>query len=175
MIEQWKDIPGYEGLYQVSNMGQVKSLNYNHTGKERILKTRLNKDGYVRLNLSNIKRKTENVHQLVAKAFLGWDKNEYPLIRHLNHNKTDNRLENLSVGTVYENNTDYRIEPGINWRGGRYNKWVAQIGINGKRLHLGHFTNKEDALDMYQKALANTHLYNGDTKTFRKLIDQLHV
>jgi len=173
MIEEWKDIPGYEGLYQVSNMGNVKSLNYNHTGKERILKTRLDKDGYIRLNLFNVKRKTEKVHQLVALTFLAWDKSKYPLIRHLNHDKTDNRLENLCVGTIYENNTDYRIDPGVNWRGAPYNKWVAQICICGKKLHLGHFVNKQDGLDMYQKALANTHLYDGDAKAFRFVLSQL--
>ena len=56
--ETWKDIPQYEELYQVSNLGNIKSLNYNNTGKEQILKPRKNKDGYLMVHLyKNGKRK----------------------------------------------------------------------------------------------------------------------
>ena len=47
MEEIWKDIVGYENIYQISNLGRVKSLNYNHTGREKILKPSVNKDGYI--------------------------------------------------------------------------------------------------------------------------------
>ena len=46
-MERWKDIQGYEGLYQVSSEGRVKSLNYNHTGKENFLKLNKDRDGYL--------------------------------------------------------------------------------------------------------------------------------
>ena len=52
--EIWKDIPNYEGMYQVSNLGRVKSLNYNHTGKEGVLKPQSNKDGYYQVLLGKV-------------------------------------------------------------------------------------------------------------------------
>lgn len=167
MEEIWKDIPDYEGLYQVSNLGQVKSLNYNHTGKERILKTGLDKDGYVRLNLFNIKTKTERVHQLVAIAFLGHIPNGYEtVVNHIDNNPLNNNIDNLELVSTRYNSSCHKTDVGVHWDKSR-NKWKTQIQINGKVICLGRFTNKQDGLDMYQKALANIHLYNGDTKAFR--------
>ena len=71
MKEIFKDIPNYEGLYQVSNLGNVKSLNYRRTKKERVLKTVVNGVGYLNVYLSkNGKIKTFTVHKLVCMAFL---------------------------------------------------------------------------------------------------------
>jgi hypothetical protein len=101
--EIWKDVLGYEGLYQVSNLGQVKSLNYNRTGIERILKARLSKDGYYEVMLcKNGKGKSFRVHRLVVMSFIG----EIPkgsVVNHLNEIRTDNRLENLEICTNKEN------------------------------------------------------------------------
>lgn len=101
--EIWKDAVGYEGLYQVSNLGRVKSLNFNHTGNERIMKPTLKKTGYYSVKLwKNGKSKHINVHRLVAEAFLG----SIPkglVVNHLNEIKTDNRLENLEICTIKEN------------------------------------------------------------------------
>lgn len=101
--EIWKDVVGYEGLYLVSNLGNVKSLNYNRTGKEGILKPILDKDGYYCVNLSkNAKSKHIKVHRLVVEAFIG----EIPtglVVNHINEIKTDNRLENLEICTIREN------------------------------------------------------------------------
>ena len=68
MEEIWKDIEGYEGKYQVSNMGNVRSLNYNNTGKPRNLKQKINRYGYNEVKLSKF-NKTKNflVSTLVAK------------------------------------------------------------------------------------------------------------
>jgi len=99
--EIWKDIPNYEGMYQVSNLGRVKSLNYNHTGKEGVLKPQSNKDGYYQVLLwEGGRRKTNKIHRLVMLAFLG----ESDLhVNHINGIKTDNRLENLEYCTRSEN------------------------------------------------------------------------
>lgn len=101
--EVWKDILGYEGLYQVSNWGRVKSLNYNRTGNERILKPGLGNRGYYFVNLcKNGKQKSVHIHRLVAEAFLC----KIPkglVVNHLNQNKQDNRLENLEIVTQKEN------------------------------------------------------------------------
>lgn len=93
--EIWKDIEGYEGLYQVSNFGRVKSLNYNHTGKEKLLKQKNDIYGYTMCSLwKNRKRIYKKTHRLVAQAFLP-NPNNFPQVNHKNEIKTDNRVENL--------------------------------------------------------------------------------
>lgn len=102
MKEIWKDIKGYEGLYQISNMGQVKSLNYRHTGREKILKPS-NQKGYLFVSLcKNGHKKNYLAHRLEYEAFYG----EIPKgmqVNHINEIKTDNRLENLNLMTPKEN------------------------------------------------------------------------
>lgn len=100
MQEIYKDIVGYEGLYQVSNLGNVKSFKY---GKQRILKPGVNKCGYLNLNLwINSFSKNFKIHRLVAKAFIeNIDNKEY--VNHINGIKTDNRVENLEWCTASEN------------------------------------------------------------------------
>ena len=91
----WRDIPGYEGLYQVSNDGKVRSLNYNHTGKKQILKQYTNKEGYKRIALSkNNKLKWYLVHRLVALAFIP-NPNNWPQVNHKDENKANNYVNNL--------------------------------------------------------------------------------
>ena len=86
--EIWKDIPNYEGIYQVSNLGRIKSLLFN---KEKILKTRIHPNGY---ELINLKGKTYRVHHLVAITFLD-NPNNYKEINHKNEIKNDNCVSNL--------------------------------------------------------------------------------
>lgn len=95
-IEEWRDIPGYEGLYQISSSGKVKSLPKYHSKKDRILKGNIDKDGYikVRLCLNPRTRKAYFVHRLVAIAFISNEK-KFPEIDHINTIKSDNRVENL--------------------------------------------------------------------------------
>ena len=70
-MEIWKDVIGYEGIYQVSNFGNVRSLNWRNTGKIKNLSIRINNDGYCLVNLSvDSKCKSKTVHRLVATAFL---------------------------------------------------------------------------------------------------------
>lgn len=90
MQEIWKDIQGYEGYYQVSNLGRVKSLRSN-----TILKINDIKGGYSQVGLSiNGKQKTKRIHRLVATAFLD---NEFNLtqINHKDKNRHNNRVDNL--------------------------------------------------------------------------------
>ena len=94
MEEIWKDVVGYEGLYMVSNMGRIKSLNYNKTGKEKLLKGHIKRNGYIQYVLSNGKSKSILAHRLVAKAFIP-NPNNLPEVNHINECKTDNRVENL--------------------------------------------------------------------------------
>ena len=119
MKEMWKDIKDYEGLYQVSNLGRVKSLerlaksnnNNYRIVKEKLLKQSEDKDGYKRVSLNkNNKSKLCTIHRLVAEAFIP-NPNNYPCINHKDENKQNNNLENLEWCTVkYNNNYGTRIE-----------------------------------------------------------------
>ena len=94
--EIWKDIEGYEGRYQISNRGNVKSLNYNHNGKEKILKPIINnKHGYAYVGL-HLEGKTKNyyIHRLVAIAFIP-NPDNLPEVNHRDENKENNTVENL--------------------------------------------------------------------------------
>lgn len=91
-MEIWKDIEGYDGLYQVSNMGRVKSLKF---GKEKILKSAKNNMGYLLIVLCKEgKPKTFMVHRLVAQAFIPNPDNLLE-INHIDEDKTNNRVENI--------------------------------------------------------------------------------
>lgn len=112
-VEVWKDIKGYEGLYQVSNMGRVKSLERTFIDKigrkqhikERILKPTPNHNGYLQviLCISNGKKKTFRVHRLVCETFHENPKNK-PCVNHIDENKENNVASNLEWCTIAENN-----------------------------------------------------------------------
>lgn len=98
MEEVWKDIEGYEGYYQVSNLGRVKGIKIiNQYKKERLLSQYLNNKGrgYYKVWLyKDKKRKMHYVHRLVAKAFLP-NPNNYPDINHKDENSRNNQVDNL--------------------------------------------------------------------------------
>lgn len=98
MEEIWKDIEGYEGLYQVSNFGRVKRVT---TG--RILKSGKDKDGYLKVILckNNIKS-TKTIHRLVAQAFIPNPENKLE-VNHIDEDKANNNVNNLEWSTRKEN------------------------------------------------------------------------
>ena len=102
-MEIWKTIKDYEN-YQVSNLGRVKSLNYNGTGKEQVLKPQLDKKtGYLHVNLyKNGKMKTFLIHRLVVQAFLDNPKNKF-CVNHIDCNPLNNCVDNLEWCTYSEN------------------------------------------------------------------------
>lgn len=111
MTEVWKDIKGYEGLYQVSNLGRVKSLDRVITYKdgrkclfrERILKLQTDRYGYCQIQLcKDGEIKNHRIHVLVAKHFIGERPESYQ-VNHIDENKTNNAVFNLEYLTPKEN------------------------------------------------------------------------
>lgn len=95
MQEVWRDIKGYEGLYQVSNLGQVKRLGNDRQMREKTLKERKGKSGYLQVLLcKNGKYKAKYVHRLVALAFIP-NPNNHKEINHIDENKANNNFKNL--------------------------------------------------------------------------------
>lgn len=166
--EIWKDIPNYEGLYQVSNLGNVKSLdrvifsnkrNCNIYLKGIEIKRNISSSGYLMCGLcKNGNQKSFLVHQLIAIAFLGHNPNIYTtVVDHKDNDKLNNNIDNLQLITNRENTSkDKKIGTskyiGVHWHT-RRNKWRATIQINKKDIELGFFNTEEDASHAYQKAL----------------------
>ena len=107
-IEIWKPVVGYEGLYECSNMGNVRSLNYRRANTVKNLSLSLSKYGYFQVNLyKNCKGKVLAVHRLVAEAFIPNPDNK-PEIDHINTNKTDNTVWLNEDGSVNYDKTNLR-------------------------------------------------------------------
>jgi hypothetical protein len=168
-IEQeiWKDIPGYEGYYQVSSLGRVKSLDrfvdmgagIQKPVKERVMTLLINKYGYYQVSLrKNNLSKTFRVHSLVAITFLdhircGYEK----VINHKNFNRLDNRVDNLEVTNQRENANRKHLKSsskftGVSWSN-RQMRWRSVIRVNGNLISLGSFDDEKEASDYYQAAL----------------------
>jgi hypothetical protein len=154
--EIWADIPGYQGVYQASNLGRIKRL-----AQEYVLSPITAPCGYDVVNLS-IKgaRKTQYVHKLIYQAF----NPEYvtdrlsAVLDHINSNKGDNRLDNLRSVTQRENcsKLSERTNKTSKYIGVHLNKsgkWIGQIKIDGDLLYLGSYNTEEEAAEAYKKAL----------------------
>lgn len=95
MVEVFLDIKGYEGLYQVSNYGRVRSLNYKRTGEVRVLKAAKDKAGYLQIGLcKNGKQNWRKVHRFVAEAFIP-NPDNLPEVNHIDEDKSNNCVWNL--------------------------------------------------------------------------------
>lgn len=167
--EIWKDVPNYEGFYQVSDWGRVKSLDrmvIDSRGGKRLYKSKIigtEHKGYMVVGLSNnCISKTLKVSQLVAMAFLGHKPDGHRLvIDHINGNKLDDRLSNLRIVTQRENvSTCFRFDKklfkskytGVTFENNKYYK--SRIHYKGIRVNLGSFGKDIDASNAYQKALS---------------------
>lgn len=162
MKEIFKDVIGFEGLYMVSNLGNVKSM-YKSTrviNKEiRYLKKKLH-NGYEVVNLyKNKKQSTISVHRLVAEAFLPNTKNK-KCVNHKDFNKSNNNLDNLEWATHRENLRHKNAVGNFTSKyfgvcyDKRMEKWYAGITSNRKQKHIGFFNSEYDAHLAYEKELS---------------------
>jgi len=146
-VEQWKDIPRFEGKYYVSNLGRLKN-------SKKILKPQKSGD-YLKIELyKNNEYERWAVHRLVMLAFEG---DSDLVVDHINNTTNDNRKANLRYLTHRDNISRGMLNKtskytGVHWDLDK-SKWRAHLRIKGKGFSLGCFDNEEDAFESYSKAL----------------------
>lgn len=182
LIEEWRDVVGFEGLYQVSNLGRVKGLdrlvdtNINNVDKRiskgKLLKPQFNNKGYKRVNLcKNGTFKSVFVHRLVAEAFIP-NPNNYPVVNHKDENKQNNCVENLEWCTQKYN---------MNWNGVmkkvglKLRKTEEEKKYNRKKYEEAHKEEKRRYMQEYHRK----HYIPTGTRTKKKVsqytIEGIHI
>lgn len=169
-MEIWKDIKNYDGLYQISNLGNVKSLITN-----KLLKKCDDTTGYLIVQLyKNKKPKCHRVHQLVFENFNLIKSTTYFVIDHVDNNKKNNKLENLQIVTNrYNSSKDKKNKSGeycIYLNGKSY---LVRLRVDGIKKTLGTFKNIDDAIlcrnRFFKKEECNLNEYLNNVQTKTKL------
>lgn len=164
MQEEWKPVVGYEGLYEVSNLGRVKSVHRiversdgkTQTVSEKIIKQQIGTSGYYTIRISNMGvMKTYSVHKLICQAFYGHKPNNYKeVVDHIDGNRLNNNLANLQIISHRVN-----VSKGFKNKSSKYTGvffcstrklFIANIKLNGKREYIGAFKNEEEAYNAYK-------------------------
>jgi len=157
MNEIWKNVIDYEGIYQISNLGNLKNIKTN-----KILKVNNKKEKYLNVSLyKNGKQKTFYIHRLIALIFIP-NPHKLPMINHIDGNKQNNDILNLEWCTNRENTSHYYSNKSNKLRGAFYiketNRWKSIIIVNNKRINLGHYLTEIDAHNAYVKYLTENNL-----------------
>lgn len=170
--EIWKDIPGYDGVYQASSLGNIRKILILSPSMAR---------AYPFVGLTkNKKQKYFSVHQLVSMAFLGHIPNGQTLVvNHKDLNKRNPKLSNLEIIPQLDN-LYYSLKrrklnrniKGYRWAE-RENAYVSIIYINKDVIYLGYYKSKRKAHSIYQTAFKNIKKYTGNKHNFRNLIKKL--
>ena len=153
MLEVWKDVKGYEGLYMASDQGRIRS----YYGRGRILKP-ITHGRYSNVNLcKDGKCKKVRVHIIIAITFLNHTPDGFKIVvDYTDNNPKDNRVSNLQLVTTRKNTTK-DVRGASKYIGVCFSrstgKWQAQIQVNGKHKYLGVFSLEEDAAEAYQNKL----------------------
>lgn len=148
MEEVWKDIKGYEGKYQVSNMGEVRTLNYRYSGVAKNLSKLSHNGGYSSIALSKFGKVTQYlIHRLVAQEFIE-NPNNFLEINHKNSIRTDNRVDNLEWCTrSYNNYYSYKFN-------GRKSPMLGRTGEkNPKSKPVTCYTDEMNIVGSYCSAI----------------------
>ncbi|EEI1439631.1 HNH endonuclease [Salmonella enterica] len=156
MSEAWKNISGFEGIYQISDAGNLRSLDRTvlnkgsgctYPIKGKPLRPRYEADGYLITDLWKAGKKTTvKIHRLVAAAFIP---GSAPEVDHINGRRDDNRAVNLRWANATLNNLNRHVCQsssgviGVCFRPGKKNPWQAYGKVNGKFKSLGHFPTKQ--------------------------------
>lgn len=153
--EIWKDISDYEGKYQISSFGRIKSLNYRGTGTEKIMTPGVTQGGYLKIKLrKNGSLKWFSVHRLVASIFIT-NPNNLPDVNHKDHNRQNNNADNLEWMTTKEN-TRYSLAKKVacykdgklvkiydciadTEKDGFKHSLVSKVALGKAKHHHGHF------------------------------------
>jgi len=166
-IEVWKHIPGYEGIYQCSNLGRIRGVDRldcrNRECKGVIMKQTVGNVGYKTVYLwNNGKKKTIRTHQVVAMSFLNHTQCRYSLVvNHKNGNRLDNNVENLEVVTARYNSqhsSQMRVDSkssiytGVVYRE-KHNIYQVTVTINSKHVYIGVYSTDVEANNMYLSAI----------------------
>jgi len=162
MIEEFRDVKGYEEEYKVSDLGRVLSLKH---GKERVLKQTIN-NRYFTVNLyENGKRSTKIIHKLVAIAFLNHEPNGYEIVvDHIDNNKLNNHVNNLQLISNRENcskdsKRKHSKHLGISYRKTR-DSWKGKVMFKGKIYYTKSVKTEEEAYELYKILLNELNLVN---------------
>jgi hypothetical protein len=168
--EIWKDVPGYEGYYQVSSLGMVKRLERERLDKrvvgnikEHFIKPWYDPAGYPMVTLHACgKRTKERIHRLVAKCFIE-EFYDGCVVDHKDRVKSNNDIKNIRVGSHFTNATNKEKISGLTskfkgvYKHSKTGKWVSIISCNGNRYSLGCFDIEEEAADAYDKKALELH------------------
>jgi len=157
--EEWRCVAEYEGLYEVSNLGRIRSLdhttvdtkNIERSFKGRVLSLSTDSHGYnIKTLYLNGERCAFRLHRLIAQAFIS-NPNDLPYIDHVDGNKENNNINNLEWVTAQENTERYhsKIESSSKYNkvsfSPSHKKWIAQLLVDGKSIHIGSFDSEDDA------------------------------
>lgn len=157
-FELFLPIQGYDGMYSVSNYGNVKSY-WKDKKDGKLLKPLETREGYLQVVLyKDGKRKKHYIHRLVLENFDPTLNMKDMQVDHIDRNRLNNNVNNLRWATKSQNSMNASMKSsntsgvvGVHWHKQR-NKWVAYIYINGKRTHIGYFNTLEEATRVRQVA-----------------------
>ena len=143
MEEQWKEVAGTAGRYEVSNTGFLRTTNWKNSGQTRIMKPAADQKGYLKTMILRDGRYCNvAVHRLIAQAWIPNPENK-PQVNHINFNPSDNRIENLEWCTTKENTLH-------SYNAGRIKKPVFRDGIRGSHNGMSKLT-EEQVKEIRQK------------------------